>query len=148
MQLKVETHNQKDAGFGWQQRSPHCWPAGAAACGRVPAPERGTTGCREPLLAALDLAWDCGADGLAARVGAELQATGISVPPRPGSGPDALTPSERRIARMAADGATNKEIAQAFFLSVKTIEMHLGHAYRKLDIGSRRELSTAMTTDA
>jgi DNA-binding CsgD family transcriptional regulator len=76
------------------------------------------------------------------------EATGARVPPRSGSGLDALTPSESRIARMAADGATNKEIAQALFLSVKTIEMHLSHAYRKLDIGSRRELSATMPTDA
>ena len=62
----------------------------------------------------------------------------------PRSGTDALTPSERRIARMAADGASNKEIAQGLFLSVKTIEMHLGHAYRKLDIRSRRELVAAL----
>jgi DNA-binding CsgD family transcriptional regulator len=103
---------------------------------------------REPLLAGLELARDCGADGLAARAGDELQATGTRVPPRSGSGLDALTPSERRIARMAADGATNKEIAQALFLSVKTIEMHLSHAYRKLDIGSRRELPATMPTEA
>ena len=100
---------------------------------------------REPLKAALHLARKCGADGLAARAADELQATGIRVPPRSGSGRDALTPSELRIARMAADGASNKEIAQELFLSVKTIEMHLGHAYRKLDVGSRRELPAAMT---
>lgn len=100
---------------------------------------------RKPLIAALDLARECGADGLAARAAEELQATGIRVPPRSGSGRDSLTPSELRIARMAADGATNKDIAQALFLSVKTIEMHLGHAYRKLDIGSRRELPAGMT---
>jgi DNA-binding CsgD family transcriptional regulator len=100
---------------------------------------------REPLRAALDLARDCGADGLAERAAGELEATGARVPPRTGSGRDALTPSERRIAQMAADGATNKEIAHALFLSVKTIEMHLSHSYRKLDIGSRRELPAAMT---
>jgi DNA-binding CsgD family transcriptional regulator len=100
---------------------------------------------REPLRAALDLARECGADGLAERAAGELEATGARVPPRSGSGRDALTPSEQRIAHMAADGATNKEIAQALFLSVKTIEMHLSHTYRKLDIGSRRELPAAMT---
>jgi len=102
---------------------------------------------REPLMAALELARECGADGLAQRAGAELEATGVHVPPRSVSGRDALTPSELRIARMAADGATNKEIAQALFLSVKTIEMHLSHTYRKLDIGSRRELPSAITTE-
>ncbi|MCA1656113.1 MAG: AAA family ATPase [Actinobacteria bacterium] len=95
---------------------------------------------REPLLAALDAARGCGADGLAAHVGDELAASGARVPARPRSGADALTPSERRIARMAAEGATNKEIAQSLFLSVKTIEMHLGHAYRKLDVRSRQAL--------
>ncbi len=102
---------------------------------------------REPLHAALELARDCGADGLAARAGDELEMTGIRVPPRTGSGPDALTPSERRIAGLAADGASNREIAQTLFLSVKTIEMHLGHAYRKLGIGSRRDLRTALNAE-
>ena len=50
----------------------------------------------------------------------------------------------RRITRMAADGATNREIAQALFLSIKTIEMHLGNAYRKLDVASRRELKVSL----
>ena len=103
---------------------------------------------RTPLLAALALARDCGDDALSARVSDELEASGISVPARPGSGIDALTPSERRIARTAADGATNKEIAQALFLSVKTIEMHLGNAYRKLDISSRRELASVFKTNS
>lgn len=102
---------------------------------------------REPLLAALELARDCGADGLAAHAGDELAATGVRVPARPRSGIDALTPSESRIARMAAAGASNRELAQELFLSVKTIEMHLGRVYRKLDIGSRRELAAALADD-
>ena len=52
-----------------------------------------------------------------------------------------LTPSERRIAELAAAGASNPEIAQALFVTVKTVEMHLGHAYRKLGIRSRRQLA-------
>jgi DNA-binding CsgD family transcriptional regulator len=52
-----------------------------------------------------------------------------------------LTPSERRIVDLAAAGASNPEIAQALFVTVKTVEMHLGNAYRKLGIGSRRELA-------
>ena len=46
---------------------------------------------------------------------------------------------------MAADGLSNREIAQTLYLSLKTVEMHLGHTYRKLAIGSRDELSRAMT---
>ncbi|MGH2899960.1 MAG: helix-turn-helix transcriptional regulator, partial [Solirubrobacteraceae bacterium] len=99
---------------------------------------------RQPLLVALDLARDCGAEGLAGHVGDELAASGVRVPARPRSGIDALTPSEARIVRMAAAGASNRELAQELFLSVKTIEMHLGRAYRKLDVSSRRELPRAL----
>ena len=52
-----------------------------------------------------------------------------------------LTPSERRIVDLAAAGRSNPEIAQALFVTVKTVEMHLGHAYRKLGVHSRRELA-------
>jgi DNA-binding CsgD family transcriptional regulator len=99
---------------------------------------------REPLREALAIARDSGADGLAARVEAELEATGLRVPPRPGGGAASLTPSEARIAQMAADGLSNKQIAQSLFVTVKTVEMHLGNAYRKLDVGSRRELPAAL----
>ena len=57
------------------------------------------------------------------------------------SGAEALTASERRIADMAADGHTNREIAQALFVTPKTVEVHLSSAYRKLDIRSRRGLA-------
>jgi DNA-binding CsgD family transcriptional regulator len=57
---------------------------------------------------------------------------------------DAHTPSERRIADLAAAGASNTEIAQALFLTVKTVESHLTHAYRKLDIGRRSQLAEAL----
>ena len=61
---------------------------------------------------------------------------------RPAStGLAALTPSERRIVDLAANGASNTEIAQALFVTVKTVEMHLGNAYRKLGISSRRQLA-------
>jgi DNA-binding CsgD family transcriptional regulator len=53
----------------------------------------------------------------------------------------ALTPSGRRIAEHAAAGVTNPEIAEALFITVKTVEMHLGNAYRRLDITSRHELA-------
>jgi DNA-binding CsgD family transcriptional regulator len=60
------------------------------------------------------------------------------------SGVDALTPSEQRIAGMAADGLSNAEIAQELFLTVKTVEMHLTQVYRKLDIRGRRELKRGL----
>ena len=60
---------------------------------------------------------------------------------------DSLTPSERRVAQMAADGGTNREIAQALFVTQKTVEVHLSSVYRKLDIASRSQLSKALTVE-
>jgi len=99
---------------------------------------------REPLREGYELARRCGADGLAESARAELRASGIRLRRAAVSGTDALTPSERRIADMAAAGLSNAEIAQQLFLTVKTIEMHLTHAYRKLDIDRRAELVQAL----
>ena len=60
------------------------------------------------------------------------------------TGRDALTPSERRIAMLAADGRSNREIAQQLFVSSKTVETHLSRAYRKLDVTGRAELPAAL----
>lgn len=60
------------------------------------------------------------------------------------SGEAALTPSERRVAQLAAAGHTNRDIAQALFVTPKTIEVHLSHAYQKLGIRSRSQLSYAL----
>jgi DNA-binding CsgD family transcriptional regulator len=101
---------------------------------------------RETLREALDAADACGAPPLADRARAELRAAGAR-PRRPRiSGVEALTPSERRIASMAADGLSNPEIAQALFVTKKTVEAHLGSAYRKLDINSRTQLAGALAT--
>ncbi|HEV2812119.1 MAG TPA: helix-turn-helix transcriptional regulator, partial [Solirubrobacteraceae bacterium] len=55
-----------------------------------------------------------------------------------------LTPGELRVARMAAAGATNREIAETLFVTRKAVEWHLGNAYRKLGVSSRRELPEAL----
>ncbi len=52
-------------------------------------------------------------------------------------GSDALTPRERRIAQMASTGLGNREIAEALFITTKTVETHLGRAYRKLEVQGR-----------
>ena len=57
------------------------------------------------------------------------------------TGLDSLTASERRVAQLAAEELSNKEIAQALFVTVKTVEVHLSNVYRKLEIGSRRAAS-------
>jgi DNA-binding CsgD family transcriptional regulator len=105
----------------------------------------GRTGAaKEPLREALDLGVECGAQPLAARAREELAAAGARPRRDRLRGRDALTASELRVATMAAGGATNREIAQALFVSLRTVETHLTHAYQKLDIGSRAEIAAAL----
>lgn len=99
---------------------------------------------RDHLRQALQLAQRAGATLLAERAHEELIATGARPRRVELSGAAALTPSERRTAAMAAEGMSNREIAQALFVTPKTIEMHLSNAYRKLDIQSRSQLARAM----
>jgi ATP/maltotriose-dependent transcriptional regulator MalT len=96
---------------------------------------------REPLRRALDIATAGGLAATAERARAELGATGARIRRPAATGLESLTPSERRIVDLAAAGASNPEIAQALFVTVKTVEMHLGNAYRKLDVHSRHELA-------
>jgi DNA-binding CsgD family transcriptional regulator len=100
---------------------------------------------REPLERAADLARRGGAVALSERARVELAAAGAR-PRREAllSGPASLTPSERRIAELAATGQSNREIAQALFVTPKTVEYHLRNAYRKLDIQTRGELAQAL----
>ncbi len=72
---------------------------------------------------------------------AELKLCGARPRRAARTGAAALTPSEERVARLAAEGRTNKEIAQHLFVTVKNVEMHLVHAYRKLEVSSRRDLA-------
>jgi DNA-binding CsgD family transcriptional regulator len=99
---------------------------------------------REPLLAALDLARRCTAAPLAERIRSELSAIGTRPRRDYLGGVEALTPGELRIAKMAAEGRTNKDIAQALFVTLRTVETHLTHVYRKLDIDSRAALGGAL----
>ena len=82
-----------------------------------------------------------GAAPWAERARGELRASGQSVRTPEQRAEDALTPQELQVAAIVAGGATNREAAAALFLSVKTIEFHLGHVYRKLGIRSRTELA-------
>lgn len=99
---------------------------------------------REPLRQAFELARRCGAARLAKRAHAELQATGETVRRYAPIGVESLTPSERRVAELAASGMTNRQIAQSLFVTVKTVEAHLSAAYDKLDIDSRQQLGDAL----
>jgi DNA-binding CsgD family transcriptional regulator len=99
---------------------------------------------REPLRAALDIALDAGATRLAETAREELRATGAHPRRDRITGRDALTPSELRVARLAAEGRTNNEVAQALFVTAKTVDTHLSRVYSKLGISSRRELALAL----
>jgi DNA-binding CsgD family transcriptional regulator len=99
---------------------------------------------RAPLRDGLDLAAHCGAVRLAERARTELAATGARPRREHITGRDALTPSEQRVALMAAEGRTSQEIAQALFVTTKTIDAHLNHTYTKLAINSRKQLAAAL----
>lgn len=103
---------------------------------------------REPLRAGLDLAYRCGAGRLAHRAATELRATGARPRRAVLTGLEALTPSERRVAELAAGGMSNPEIAQALFVTLNTVEGHLRHVYQKLAISSRGQLPTALRSAA
>ena len=62
------------------------------------------------------------------------------------SGVDALTASERRVAELAVRGLRNREIAEALFVCLKTVEVHLGRAYTKLGIKGRAQLAEALNS--
>ncbi len=105
---------------------------------------RRPTEAREPLRRALELADVCGAAPLVERARAELAASGARPRREALTGPASLTPSERRVADLAAAGRTNREIAQELYVTPKTVEVHLSNAYRKLEIKGRRELAAAL----
>ena len=96
----------------------------------------------------LDLASRCGASGLADRARAELVADGARPRRDARRGPDALTAAELRVARMAATGLANREIAQALFVTTKTVETHLGNTYAKLAVAGRAQLRASLGAGA
>jgi DNA-binding CsgD family transcriptional regulator len=99
---------------------------------------------REPLRLAVDAAHHCGARALEDEALEELRAAGAR-PRRPRiTGAGALTPSERRVAELAAAGRQNREIAATLHVTLSTVEFHLRNVYRKLAIASRRELAATL----
>ena len=90
---------------------------------------------------ALELAERCGATALAAHARDALVATGAKPRRSALTGAAALTAAQERVARLAAGGLGNREIAELLFVTEKTVEGHLGAAYRKLGIGSRSQLA-------
>ena len=99
---------------------------------------------REPLGQAMDLAARCGAQPLARRAREELRAIGARPRRERLTGIESLTPGELGVARLAAQGLTNRQIAQALFVSTKTVGTHLGHIYDKLAVNNRDDLARIM----
>jgi DNA-binding CsgD family transcriptional regulator len=112
--------------------------------GAVVRREGRRTHAREMLRRGLELTARCGAQRLSARAQDELLATGARPRRVALSGVESLTPSERRIARLAAEGHTNRMIAQALFITETTVEGHLARAYDKLGVRSRTRLPDAL----
>lgn len=103
---------------------------------------------REPLRRALELAVACGAGPIEQDARSALYAAGGRPRAAMLTAATSLTASERRVAALAADGAGNRDIAQALFVTQKTVEAHLSSVYRKLGIRSRQRLSAALAVDA
>jgi DNA-binding CsgD family transcriptional regulator len=99
---------------------------------------------RQPLREAVEIALAKGAGAIARTAHEELLATGAKPRRLRQSGTEALTATERRVAAMAAEGLSNREIAQALFVSEKTVETHLGNTYRKLGINARTHLTETL----
>jgi DNA-binding CsgD family transcriptional regulator len=103
---------------------------------------------RGPLRQALDLAERGGMRRLARRARDELKAAGARPRRSALSGVDALTPAEHRVAALAADGYSNREIAQQLYVTQRTVETHLTHAFQKLDITTRTQLAARLNAPA
>ncbi len=96
---------------------------------------------REHLRTAHSMFEAMGAGGFAKRAVLELAAAGETAHKRSLVQSGGLTPQEFQVAALAATGSTNPEIATKLFISPKTVDYHLGKVFRKLGVGSRRQLA-------
>jgi DNA-binding CsgD family transcriptional regulator len=102
---------------------------------------------RMHLGAALEAFEGSGASPWAERARTELRASGLTVRRRQPAAREQLTPQELQIARLVAEGKTNRDVAATLFVTPKTVEYHLTRVYRKLGIHSRSELVRRMADE-
>jgi DNA-binding CsgD family transcriptional regulator len=107
--------------------------------------ERRRMDARAELRVAYQLFSDFGMDAFANRARIELLATGEHARSRTADTSEQLTPQEAQIARLAAKGNTNREIAAQLFISPSTVEYHLRKVFRKLDVNSRIQLTSRIS---
>jgi DNA-binding CsgD family transcriptional regulator len=100
---------------------------------------------RDPLRRALDCAEHTGAQRLRDYAHSLLLAVGARPRRAALTGPESLTAAERQVAALAADGKSNRQIAQQLFITQATVETHLRHAFAKLGITSRADLPAQLT---
>ena len=100
---------------------------------------------REHLRTAHEFFRDAGVEAFAERARLELEATGERARKRTVETMDELTPQETQVARLAAQGETNREIAARLFVSASTVEYHLRKAFRKLGVKSRTQLADRLS---
>ncbi|MGW4214748.1 AAA family ATPase [Lentzea sp. NPDC004789] len=115
-----------------------------AALGRVLIRTGHDKAARKHLRASIDIAVRCGASRFAIRPHALLTSAGGRMSAIHASPKDALTVAERRVASLAADGLTNREIAEKLYVTIHTVESHLSNAYRKLGAQTRAELAAEL----
>jgi DNA-binding CsgD family transcriptional regulator len=96
---------------------------------------------QQPLREGLELADRMGTAPLAQAARRELRALGLRPRRVAVTGPESLTPAERRVAELAASGLTNRQTAEALFVTVKTVETHIARVYQKLGISNRSALA-------
>jgi DNA-binding CsgD family transcriptional regulator len=105
----------------------------------------GAAEARERLTHALELAEVCGAGSVSAFARAELVASGVEPSVEAPSGIRALTDTQRRVAALAVEGHSERDIAQAMFVTPNAVEFQLDDVYRKLGVSSRDELALALS---
>jgi DNA-binding CsgD family transcriptional regulator len=109
--------------------------------------ERRRRDAREQLRRAHEMLAGMGAEAFARRARQELVASGSPAPAEQPDSLEALTPHERRIALLVAEGASNPQVAEQLFVSVRTVEYHMHKIFRKLGLGSRVELARLVLKD-